>query len=130
MQSTTANTTFPSGSPDSGSNGGQGSGGQGSIGKAANRAHAALDSAASTVDDAIKKAKPVINRVAESAHQAVDKAVGLAEPTAEWLNQKSENLKVTQEKLLSDAREYVSVNPLKAVVIAAVAGLLIGRLLR
>ncbi len=125
MQSTTANTTFPSGSPDSGSNGGQGS-----IGKAANRAHAAVDSAASTVDDVMKKAKPVISRVAESAHQAVDKAVGLAEPTAEWLNQKSENLKVTHEKLLSDAREYVSVNPLKAVAIAAVAGLLIGRLLR
>lgn len=126
MQNTTAsNTAFPSGNPGTGPNGSEGS-----LGKAASSAHSAVDQAASAADEAVKKAKPVIARVAESAHQAVDKAVSVAGPTAEWLSEKSENLKGTQEKMLADAREYVKLNPLKAVATAAVAGLLIGRFLR
>ncbi len=112
-------------------------GGNGSdvrIGKAAVSAHDAVDSAVSkttaAVDSAIDKVKPMIGRVADSAHQAVDKAASLAEAPAEWITKKGEDLKVTQDKLLTDARAYITTSPIKAVGIALVAGLLVGRFMR
>lgn len=125
MQTTSSNTAFPAGSSATGPNGSEGT-----IGKAAASAHGAVDKAASAADEAVRKATPVINRVAESAHQAVNKAVDVAVPTAQWLDEKSGSLKATQEKMLTDARQYVAANPLKAVAAALVAGLLIGRILR
>ena len=74
-------------------------------------------------------AEPVIAKVAAKAHQAVDKAAVAAEKTAERLTERSEELKAQKDKLLSDACSYVSANPLKAVGIAVVAGLLLGRIL-
>jgi ElaB/YqjD/DUF883 family membrane-anchored ribosome-binding protein len=109
-------------------------GSEGKIGQTAGSAHSALDSAVSSansaIDDMADKVKPMIGRVAESAHHAVDKAAGMAEVPAEWLGRKGEDLKQTQEKALTDARDYVMANPLKAVGIALVAGVLIGRIMR
>lgn len=73
--------------------------------------------------------EPVIARVAAMAHQAVDKAAVAATPTADWLAKRGGNLSATQKKLAEDACSYVSANPLKAVGIAVVAGLLLGRIL-
>ena len=110
------------------------SGSEGKIGQTAGSAHAALDSAISSansaIDDVADKVKPMLGRVAESAHHAVDRAASLAEAPAEWLSRKGDDLKHTQEKALTDAREYVLANPLKAVGIALVAGVLIGRIMR
>jgi len=107
---------------------------EGKLGQTASSAHSAVDSAVGSVngalDDVAGKVKPIIGRVAESAHQAVDKAVSMAEAPAEWLSRKGEDLKGTQEKMLTDARDYVLASPLKAVGIALVAGLLIGRFMR
>jgi ElaB/YqjD/DUF883 family membrane-anchored ribosome-binding protein len=103
MQSTDPTTGFPTGGSSAGSNG-SGNQGQG--------------------------ARPMIDRVASSAHQAVDKAVGVAVPAAEWLTERGQTLKQTQDQLLTDTRTYVTSNPLKAVGIALAAGLLIGRLMR
>lgn len=116
-----SNTAFPAGSNNSG---------DGALGKAVVGAHDAVTTAAKLADEVILKAKPVIDRVAESAHQAVTKAAGVAAPTAEWLSEQSAHIKSTQQKVLSDARHHVTANPLKAVAIALTAGLLIGRLLR
>ena len=104
------------------------------ISKTATSAHQAVDSAVdkttAAVDSAVDKVKPMIGRVADTAHQAVDKAVSLAEAPAEWLSRKGEDLKVTQDKLLSDTRAYIVASPVKAVAIALVAGLLVGRFMR
>ena len=102
----------------------------GALGRAVIGAHGAVNTAAKAADDTLIKAKPVIDRVAESTHQAITKAAGVVAPTAEWLKEQSENVKVTQQKLLSDAREHVTANPLKAMMIALAAGLLVGRLMR
>ena len=108
--------------------------GNGKIGKAAGSAHDAVDSAVnsatSAIENAASKAKPIIGRAAESAHQAVDKAAKLAVAPAEWISKKSEDLKGTQEKFVTDAREYILASPIKAVAIALAAGLVIGRLMR
>jgi ElaB/YqjD/DUF883 family membrane-anchored ribosome-binding protein len=124
MQSNTPGNPYPTGSSAGGSNGGSESyGGEGSLNRASASAH-------NTVDQAASRAKPVIDRVASSAHQAVDKAVGMAGPTAEWLNEKGESLRQTQDRMITDTREYVTMHPMKAIGIALAAGLLIGRLMR
>ena len=89
-----------------------------------------MDKVAGAADEAIRNAKPAIDRVAQAAHQAVDKAAGAAAPTAEWLGEQGENLKATQKKLIDDTCKYVAENPLKAVGIALAAGFLISRLVR
>ena len=73
--------------------------------------------------------EPAIARVATMAHQAVDKAAVVAEKTADRLAVSSDVLIARKEKLLADTCSYVSSNPLKAVGIAVVAGLLLGRIL-
>jgi ElaB/YqjD/DUF883 family membrane-anchored ribosome-binding protein len=81
-------------------------------------------------DDAARKIKPVIDKVAAMAHQAVDKAAGTAAPTVDWLAGQGERLNATQKKLAADTCSYVSANPLKSVGIAVVAGFLLSRILR
>ena len=98
--------------------------------KATSRAHAAVTSLAGAADDAASKAKPAIDKVATMAHQAVDKAAGAAAPTAEWLASQAETLDATQKKLVADACNYISANPLKAVGIALAAGFVLSRALR
>jgi len=70
--------------------------------------------------------EPAIARVATMAHQAVDKAAVVAEKTADRLTERTEVLRARKDKLLSETCSYVSANPLKAVGIAVVAGLLLG----
>jgi len=101
---------------------------EGTLGKSSASAHAAVDSMAGAADEAVRKAKPAIDRVAAVAHQAVDKAAGAAAPAADWLSQQGENLSATQKKLLEDTCKYVSANPLKALGIAVVAGFLLSRI--
>jgi ElaB/YqjD/DUF883 family membrane-anchored ribosome-binding protein len=93
-------------------------------------AHNAVDKAVTVADDAVRMATPAIDRVADGAHQAVDKAVRVAVPTVKWLAEQSESLRATQHKILGDARKYVSAHPVKSVAAVLVIGLLIGRILR
>jgi ElaB/YqjD/DUF883 family membrane-anchored ribosome-binding protein len=117
MQNTDPSTGFPTGSSSGGSNGGD------TLNRATSTAHSAVDRVASS-------ARPVIDRVASSAHKAVDKAASVAVPTADWLSERGQTLKQTQDQLMSDTRQYVTSNPLKAIGMALAAGLLIGRLMR
>jgi ElaB/YqjD/DUF883 family membrane-anchored ribosome-binding protein len=98
--------------------------------KASSSAHAAVDSFAVAADEAVRNAEPAIDKVTGMAHQAVDKAAGAAAPAADWLMEKSESLDATQKKLVADTCSYVAANPLKAIGIAAVAGILLGRIIR
>jgi ElaB/YqjD/DUF883 family membrane-anchored ribosome-binding protein len=99
------------------------------INKATTGAHAAVDKAASAADDATRKVKPAIERVAAYAHQAVDKAADVASPAADWIGDKGKDLKATQQKLMDDTCAYVKANPLKSVGIALVAGFLLSRII-
>ena len=63
------------------------------------------------------------------AHQAVDKAAGVAAPTADWLSEQGESLNATQKKLVADTCGYVTANPLKSVGIAVLAGFLLSRVI-
>ena len=111
------------------SNTGMGNGSEGTVNKASSSAHAAVDSFAGAADEAVRKAKPAIDKVTAMAHQAVDKAAGAAVPAADWLSEKSESFDATQKKLVADTCSYVAANPLKAIGIAVVAGILLGRII-
>jgi len=111
------------------SNTGMGNGSDGTVNKASSSAHAAVDSFAGAADEAVRKAKPAIDKVTAMAHQAVDKAAGAAVPAADWLAEKSGSFDATQKKLVADTCSYVAANPLKAIGIAVVAGLLLGRII-
>jgi ElaB/YqjD/DUF883 family membrane-anchored ribosome-binding protein len=110
------------------SHSGKPNGTEDALSKASSSAHAAVDSIAGAVGDAASKAKPAIHRAATMSHDAVDKAAGAAGQTAEWLSGRADELNARQEKLMTDSRDYVSANPLKAVGIAVVAGFLLSRL--
>jgi ElaB/YqjD/DUF883 family membrane-anchored ribosome-binding protein len=70
-----------------------------------------------------------VERVAAMAHQVVDKAADAAAPAADWLTERSEALSAKQKQLVANTSGYVTANPLKALGIALVAGLLLGRIL-
>jgi ElaB/YqjD/DUF883 family membrane-anchored ribosome-binding protein len=90
--------------------------------KAALGAHSAVDKAASLADEASRKAKPAIEKVAGYAHQAVDRAAGVAAPAADWLDEHSQDLKASQEKLINASVDYIKANPWKTVGIAVGRG--------
>ena len=69
-----------------------------------------------------------IERVADMAHGAVDKAADAVAPAADWLQERGDDLIAKKEKLLANTCSYVSTNPLKAVGIAVVAGFLLSRI--
>jgi ElaB/YqjD/DUF883 family membrane-anchored ribosome-binding protein len=81
------------------------------------------------VESVVKEGERMVARVAAMAHHAVDKAADVAAPTAEWLTGRAEELDARQKKLTADACSYVTANPLKAVGIALLAGVVLGRIL-
>ena len=103
--------------------------GEGTLNKLSSSAHHAVDSLASTADEATRKVKPKIDKVAAMAHDVVDKAAGAASDTADKLTAKGESLGAAQKKLVADTCSYVSDNPLKSVGFAVLAGFLLARIL-
>ena len=119
--------TFPvtSNAPNTG-NGSLGS----VVGHAAVKAHGAVDNASASANEAAGAVKPAIARVAQIAHQAVDRVSDVATPTAAWLTARGESLATAQRTAVSDARTYISANPWQSIGVALAAGVLIGRLAR
>ena len=98
--------------------------------KAASGAHGAVESIAGKINEVADNAKPTIERVVAKAHVAVDKAAGAAAPAADWIAARAKNLDETQRKLVDDTCRFVAEHPIKSIVIALGAGVLISRLLR
>ena len=66
-----------------------------------------------------------LDRAATAAHSAVDRAIGAAAPAAKWLDQRTRS----QQERYDATAEYVKQNPAKALAIAFVAGLLVGKII-
>ena len=77
-----------------------------------------------------RAARPVVSRVAEVAHQSVDKVAEAATPTAEWLSGKSEALTRSARNAIAEARVCVTANPWQSLGAAVAVGFLLGRLAR
>jgi len=69
-----------------------------------------------------------IDRLADSAHGAIDRATQSAAQVAERLGDKSEELLAMKDDYIESARDYVKENPLMALGIALAAGYLFGKI--
>lgn len=71
-----------------------------------------------------------IDRVKDMAHNLGDRAATASTQAKDWIGEHADQLSEKQKKLVDDTSKYVSANPLKSVAIAAVAALVVGRLMR
>jgi ElaB/YqjD/DUF883 family membrane-anchored ribosome-binding protein len=72
--------------------------------------------------------KPQTERLAESAHAAIDRASQTAAQVAERFGERSEELLAMKDDYVEAAREYVKENPFMALGIALAAGYLFGKI--
>ena len=71
-----------------------------------------------------------VDRLSQSAHEAVDKAASVASTYAERFSSKGDELMQMQEDWMTTARDYVRDNPLQALGIALAAGYLLHMITR
>ncbi len=71
-----------------------------------------------------------VDRLSQTAHQAVDRAAGAAADYAERFGAKGDELMQMPQDWLETAREYVRENPMQAVGMAVAAGYLLSVLMR
>ena len=69
-----------------------------------------------------------IDRLAESAHGAIDRATQTAAQVAERLGERGEEWLAMKDDYVETAREYVKENPIMALGIALAAGYLFGKI--
>ena len=72
-----------------------------------------------------RSAETNVDRLAQSAHEAVDKTASVASSYADRFSTKGEQLMQMQEDWMTTARDYVRENPLQALGIALAAGYLL-----
>ena len=72
--------------------------------------------------------KQQIDRLAESAHGAIERASQTASDVAERFGQRGEELWAMKDDYVETARDYVKENPLMALGIALAAGYLFGKI--
>lgn len=71
-----------------------------------------------------------VDRLSQTAHQAVDRAASAAASYAERFGEKGEEWMQMPRDWMESAREYVRENPLQAIGMAAAAGYLLSILMR
>ena len=72
--------------------------------------------------------KQQVDRLAETAHGAIERATQTASQVAERFGEKSEELMAMKDDYVEAAREYVKENPIMALGIALAAGYLFGKI--
>jgi ElaB/YqjD/DUF883 family membrane-anchored ribosome-binding protein len=80
--------------------------------------------------DTTRSTEKTVERLSQSAHQAVDRAASAASAYAERFGDKSDELMQMPQDWLETARDYVRENPLQAMGIALAAGYLLSVLMR
>lgn len=93
----------------------------------------------SAVDKLAERSTSTVDRAAQSAHEAIDRLAAKAGPaveklratttnTADRLRAKADAFGQWEEQWLEDARGYVRENPLTAIGLGVLAGVLIAKL--
>ena len=77
-----------------------------------------------------RSTQQTVDRLTQTAHEAVDRAAGAASSYAERFGEKGEQWMQMPQDWLETAREYVRENPLQAIGMAAAAGYLLSVLMR
>lgn len=83
-----------------------------------------------TEQTSTRSSQQTVDRLSQSAHEAVDRAASAASTYAERFGEKSDALMQMPQDWLETARDYVRENPLQAVGMALAAGYLLSILMR
>ncbi|WKJ92289.1 DUF883 domain-containing protein [Methylomonas montana] len=70
-----------------------------------------------------------IDKASNYAHEAVDKIASASHHASETLDQKSEQLKTAEQRLVKNCQGYIRDNPVTSLGIAVATGFLLSRLL-
>lgn len=70
-----------------------------------------------------------IDKASNYAHEAVDMIANASNQAAETLDQKSEQLKTAEQRIVKNCQVYIRDNPVTALGIAVAGGFLLSRLL-
>ena len=95
--------------------------------------------AAATLDNVTERGHSTVDRVAQSAHSAIDRMAGKAGPAVEKLRASTTNagaalraradaLGELEEKWVENSRGYIRENPLTAVAIGVLVGVVLSKL--
>jgi ElaB/YqjD/DUF883 family membrane-anchored ribosome-binding protein len=98
-----------------------------------------ITGAASTLDNVTERGHTTVDRVAKSAHEAIDRVAGKAGPAVEKLRASTTNagaalrakadaLGEMEEKWVENSRGYIRENPLTAVAIGVLVGVVLSKL--
>ena len=77
----------------------------------------------------MKNTDSTVDAVSDFAHGAVDKATNATNMAVDKISEKGEQLKITEQRLVKEASDYVRDNPMTSVCIAIGAGYLLSKLL-
>ena len=105
-----------------GANSGSNSARDANISKGAAEMHNSIDKAADA-------AQPMVDRLASSAHEGVDKVSGALTGVSVSMNEKSKQLGEAYNKFAETGRGYVRSSPATSVLVAVGAGILLSKLL-
>ena len=100
------------------------SGSSDALNAASDAAHDLVDKVGRPAEKLASGVRATTDTIRQAGHSAVDRAVNAAAPAAQWLEQKQTYV---QDQLKSTS-DYVVSNPLKAIGIAFLAGVLFGRI--
>lgn len=70
-----------------------------------------------------------VNRMASSAHEAVDRIADATNHAADSLSAKGHEIKLMEERWLKKVRDYVEHNPVQSLGIALASGYLLSRII-
>lgn len=93
-----------------------------------NAADAAAERTLSTVDRVAQSAHEAIDRLASKAGPAVERLRGTTTHTAETLRAKADAFGEIEEQWVENARGYVRENPLTALAIGVLAGVVLSKI--
>ena len=100
------------------------SGSSDALNAASAAAHDLVDKVGRPAEKLASGVRATTDTIRQAGHTAVDKAVNAAAPAAQWLERKQASV---QDQLKSTT-DYVVANPIKAIGIAFLAGVLFGRI--
>lgn len=70
-----------------------------------------------------------IDKTSHFAHEAVDKITNVTNQAADVLEEKSQQLKTAEQRLMKNCQSYIHNNPVASLGIAVAAGFVMSRLL-
>lgn len=81
------------------------------------------------IDRAAESARPAVERAVNTAHEKVDQLADMASHASETFDQRAAEFKEMQAKFMENATSYVQTHPMASLGIAIAAGFLLSKMM-